>query len=141
MRPQLKRRGFTLIELLVAFAILAMTLAQLLTGVSGGVRNETRADFLLRAARQGASQIEALGVDAPPPFGETSGRYPDGLFWLLSVAPGQSLQGPSGAPIATSFRARLEIKKPSGYGETFVLSTVKVKAIDPQQQQQQGRRP
>lgn len=136
MHAQLKRRGFTLIESLAAFAILAMTLSQLLNGVSGGVRNESRADFLMRATRQGSSQLEALGIDAPPPFGETSGRYPDGLLWNLSVAPGKSVQGPSGAPIATSFRARLEIRKPSGYGETLVLSAFKVKAIDPQQQLQ-----
>ncbi|PPD46205.1 MAG: general secretion pathway protein GspI [Methylocystis sp.] len=135
MRPSLKRGGFTLIESLAAFAILAMALSQLLQGVSGGVRNESRADFLLRATRQGASQLDALGVDTPPPFGETSGRYPDGLIWSLSVAPGRSAQGPGGATLATSFHARLEIRRPSGYGETLILSTAKVKAIDPQQQQ------
>jgi general secretion pathway protein I len=140
MRRQLKRRrGFSLIESLVAFAILAMTLSQLLNGVSGGVRNESRADFLTRAARQGASQLEALGVDDAPPIGETSGRYPDGLFWFLSVAPNAAIPGANGEPIATSFRARLEIRKPSGYGETLILSTLKVKAIDPQQQQQLQR--
>lgn len=134
MRLRLKsREGFSLIESLAAFAILAMTLTQLLNGVSGGARNESRADFLFRAARQGAAHLEALGVDNPPPFGETSGRYPDGLFWFLSVTPGRSVTGPMNqAPIATSFHARLEIKKPSGYGETFTLSTVKIKAVEPQ---------
>jgi general secretion pathway protein I len=126
------RRGFSLIESLAAFAILAMTLTQLLNGVSGGVRNESRADFLTRAARQGASQLDALGVDGSVPLGETSGRYPDGLYWFLSVAPGRTVAGPGGAPVATSFHARLVIKKPSGFGETFTLSTVKIKAVDTQ---------
>lgn len=134
MRLRLKsREGFSLIESLAAFAILAMTLTQLLNGVSGGARNESRADFLFRAARQGAAHLEGLGVDGPPPFGETSGRYPDGLYWFLSVTPGRTVAGAMNqAPIATSFHARLEIKKPSGYGESFTLAVVKIKALEPQ---------
>jgi type II secretory pathway pseudopilin PulG len=106
------RRGFSLIEALAAFAILAMSLGQLLNGVSGGVRNEARADFLQRASREGASQLEALGVDGPVPFGQTSGRYPDGLYWFLTVTPGPNAMGPSGQPLATSFHAELVIRNP-----------------------------
>lgn len=127
MRTRLRsRRGFSLIEALAAFAILAISLGQLLNGVSGGVRNEARADFLLRAARQGASQLDALGVDGPIPFGESSGRYPDGLFWFLSVTSGPPTTNPAGAPKVSSFQARLIVKKASGYGDTFTLSTVKL---------------
>ncbi|QGM99462.1 general secretion pathway protein GspI [Methylocystis parvus] len=108
-----------------------MTLTQLLNGVSGGARNESRADFLFRASRQGASHLEALGVDAPPPLGQTSGRYPDGLYWFLDVTPGKTIAGAAGGkPIAISFHARLEIRKPSGYGETFTLSAFKIKALE-----------
>lgn len=131
------KRGFSLIEALAAFAILTMALAQLLNGVSGGARNEARADFLLRATRQGASHLDSLGVDGPIPFGETSGRYPDGLYWKLSVSAGKSVTGPNNIPIAMSYHARLEVLRPTGYGERFILSTVKIKAID--QQQQQGQ--
>ncbi len=134
MRAGLKsRQGFSLIEALAAFAILALVLSQLLSGVSGGARNESRADFLLRAAREGASQLDALGVDNQIPFGETSGRYPDGLVWSLSVTPGKSVNGLSGTPIATSFHVRLVIQRPSGFGELFTLSTVKVKVVEPRQ--------
>jgi len=128
------RRGFSLIEALAAFAILAMSLGQLLNGVSGGVRNEARADFLQRASREGASQLEALGVDGPVPFGQTSGRYPDGLYWFLTVTPGPNAMGPNGQPLATSFHAELVIKKPSGFGETFTLSTLKIKPVAQQGQ-------
>ena len=131
MRARLtSRRGFTLIESLAAFAILALVLSQLLSGVSGGVRNESRADFLLRATRQGASQLDALGTDGQIPAGETRGRYDDGLIWSLVVALGTNMKGPTGAPIATSFRARLVIQRPSGYGESLTLSTVKLLAFE-----------
>jgi len=139
------RRGFSLVEALAAFAILAMSLGQLLNGVSGGVRNESRADFLLRASRQGAAQLDALGVDGPVAFGQTSGRYADGLYWFLTVTPGPSAVsaaggvnatgagGPNGQLTATSFHAELVIRKPSGFGETLTLATLKIKPVVPQQ--------
>lgn len=126
MRSRLDaHRGFTLLEALVAFAILALALSQLLAGVSGGVRNESRADFLMRAARHGASQLDALGASGQAPLGETSGRYEDGLVWRLSVTQGRSVKGPTGAIIAAGFRARLTIERPSGYADKLVLSTAK----------------
>ncbi len=128
MRVRLKwRKGFTLIEALGAFAILAITLGQLLNGVSGGVRNEARADFLLRASREGASQIDALGVDGTVQSGETSGKYPDGLNWILTVSPGPVVPIVGGGQTISSFHVKLIIMKPSGYGERFTLSTVKLK--------------
>jgi hypothetical protein len=98
--------------------------------VSGGVRNEARADFLLRAARQGASQLEALGVAGSVSPGETSGRYPDGLVWTLSVAPGRRIPGQVGAAVE-SYRARLVIRRPAGHGDSLILSTVKLMVIQP----------
>ena len=128
MRVRIKwRKGFTLIEALGAFAILAISLGQLFNGVSGGVRNEARADFLLRASRQGGSQIDALGVDGTVPFGETSGKYPDGLNWVLSVSPGPTVPLVGAGLSITSFRLRLVVIKPSGYGERFTLTAVKMK--------------
>ena len=120
------RRGFTLLEALAAFAILALALSQLLAGVSGGARNESRADFLIRAARHGASHLDSLGADGTIAAGETSGRYEDGLVWRLTVRQGRTVKGATGAVIAASFPARLIIARPSGYADAFVLSTVKL---------------
>jgi hypothetical protein len=131
MRGQLNlRRGFTLLEALAAFAILALALSQLLAGVSGGARNESRADFLMRAARHGTSQLDTLGADGNIAIGESSGRYEDGLVWRLMVRQGRAVKGPTGAIIAASFPARLIIERPSGYADAFVLSTVKVIAYE-----------
>jgi type II secretory pathway pseudopilin PulG len=124
------RRGFSLVESLTAFAILALSLSQLLNGVGLGARNEARADFLLRAARQGASHLDSLGVDGPLPIGQTTGRYSDGLSWSLLVTPGDSARGPQGAALAETFHARLTISKPNGVGERFTLQTTKIRAVE-----------
>lgn len=120
-------KGFTLIEALVAFTILTICLGQLLKGVSGGVRNETRADFLLSASRQCASQIEALGIESELKSGETRGVYRDGLIWSLVVKPVRSVSSSPSGPIISTFYAQLEIKKPNGFGDSLHFSTIKIK--------------
>ncbi|MCX7898585.1 MAG: prepilin-type N-terminal cleavage/methylation domain-containing protein [Methylocystis sp.] len=120
-----RRRGFTLIEALAAFAILTAVLAQLLVGVSGAARNETRADFLLRASRQGMSQLETLGADGALPMGVTDGRYDDGLLWRLVVEPGVASAAQLGAPTASSYHVQLAIRRPDGDG-SLTLATVKI---------------
>ena len=115
-----------MVEALAAFAILTVVLSQLLTGVSGAARNESRADFLLRASREGQSQLETLGVEGAIQSGETSGRYDDGLEWTLTVEPRQILKGATGTPIAASFLAHLVIHKSPAGKETLTLSTVKI---------------
>lgn len=121
-----ERSGFTLVEALAAFAILTVVLSQLLTGVSGAARNESRADFLLRASREGQSQLEALGIEGAIQSGETNGRYEDGLEWTLTIEPRQILKGATGAPVAASYLARLVVYKAPAGKETLTLSTVKI---------------
>jgi len=129
-----KRDGFTLIEALVAFAILALALAQLLAAAGAGALNESRADFYLRAARLGRSQLEALGVDAPLALGETNGRYDDGLLWTLVVAPYRQSHSPAGGAVTSSFWARLTIRRPLPQAvsrESLTLSTLKLVTTQP----------
>lgn len=135
-RTRSSRGGFTLIEALVAFAVLALGLSSLLQGVGGGARNESRADFLLRATRQGQSQLAALGSDTPLAPGQASGRYDDGLLWNLSVEPHRVFKAPAGAAGAASLLARLVIRKPvpgAAALDTLVLTTIKLIAIDARQ--------
>ena len=133
MQPDLKRkRGFTLIETLVAFAILALAMSQLLAAAGGGAENDRRADFLLRGARLGQSQLAALGVDGPIQQGETRGRYDDGLYWSLRVEPHRTLTSSTGDPVVASFWARLTISRPtprSAPHEDLTLTTLKIVSL------------
>lgn len=105
------RNGFTLVESLAAFAILALFLAGLLNGVSGAVRNEDRADFLMRASVLGQSQLEAIGISAPIVIGETTGRSDDGLRWTLTIEPYGATGSPSTVQNMIAYWARLTIRK------------------------------
>lgn len=140
MRPGLIRRdGFTLIEALVAFAILALAMAQLLAAASGAALNESRADFFLRAARLGQSQLDALGVDAPISLGETNGRYDDGLLWTLVVTSHRQVKSPAGSAVTSSYWARLTVRRPSpqfASRESLTLATLKLVTIQPDAVQQ-----
>jgi type II secretory pathway pseudopilin PulG len=122
------RRGFTLIEGLAAFAILTAVLGQLLAGVSGAARNESRADFLERAARQGTSQLESLGADGSMPLGSFDGRYDDGLLWRLVVQPADAIASQGGGPKTTSYAIKLMINRPDGEGG-LTLTTVKIVSV------------
>jgi hypothetical protein len=128
------RRGFALIEALVAFLILALALGALLQGVGLGARNESRGDFLLRAARQGRSQLEGLGVATPLVVGETSGRYADGLLWSLAIGPCRSAADPAGLAETIACLVGLTIRRPGGAapGDILTLRTVKIDASRPQ---------
>jgi prepilin-type N-terminal cleavage/methylation domain-containing protein len=126
-----RRRGFTLIEALVAFAILALSLGQLLRSVSAGAENERRADFMTRAAADGQSQLAALGAELPLVAGETAGRYDDGLVWTLNVARDRAIASVGGAPLVTAWRVRLEIRSPTAAAQGLTLVGEKLIAPEP----------
>jgi general secretion pathway protein I len=126
-----RRTGFTLIETLVAFAVLALAMSQLMAALSGGARNESRADFLLRASREGQSHLDAVGVEGPIVQGETNGAYDDGLVWNLNVEPYIAVEAPLGNGGLKSFWLRLTIRRPGaqeGARESLTLTTLKVVA-------------
>jgi hypothetical protein len=121
------RRGFTLIEALVAFVILTLSMGSLMQGLGGGARNESRGDFLLRASRQGRSQLEGLGAATPLAPGETSGRYGDGLAWRLSVRQIRDAAGADGMGRTIAYLAQLTVRRPGGgTAESLTLTTVKL---------------
>jgi type II secretory pathway pseudopilin PulG len=131
-RARETRGGFTLIESLVAFVILTLALGALMQGLGGGARNESRGDFLSRAARQGRSQLETLGAATPLSAGESSGRYGDGLVWRLLVSPYRSVVAADGAGRTTAYLARLTVRRPGGGSpghESLTLTTVKVAVV------------
>jgi len=124
-----RRRGFTLVETLVAFAVLAVAMSQLMTALGGAAQNESRADFFLRASREGQSQLDALGVTGGIVQGETNGSYEDGLLWSLKVEPYVTLQSPMRNGGVASFWALLTIRRPGsreGATQSLTLATLKI---------------
>ncbi len=124
-----RRRGFTLVETLVAFAVLAVAMSQLMTALGGAAQNESRADFFLRASREGQSQLDALGVTGRIAQGETNGRYEDGLLWSLKVEPYVTLESPMRTGEVASFWALLTIRRPGsreGATQSLTLATLKI---------------
>jgi general secretion pathway protein I len=79
--------GFTLIEVLVALAILAISLAALMSVLATGldrqrqVRDETTALSLARSLMAQADSATSL------PGGGTHGAFPNGFTWARHVAP------------------------------------------------------
>jgi len=127
-----RRDGFTLVETLVAFAVLALAMSQLMTALSGAAQNESRADFYLRASREGQSQLDALGVEGRIERGETNGSYEDGLLWDLKVEPYLTVKSPMRTGEVVSFWAHLTIRRP-GLQEvarqSLTLTTLKIVTI------------
>jgi hypothetical protein len=102
-------------------------MGSLMQGLGGGARNEARGDFLLRASRQGRSQLEALGIATPLAPGETTGRYKDGLAWRLSVQQIRDVAATDGMGRTIAYLARLTVRRPGeGATETLTLATVKL---------------
>ena len=129
MRPGLaRRRGFTLIEALAAFAILALSLGQLLRSIGLGAENERRADFLNRATADGQSHLAALGLSLPLAAGDSSGHYDDGLRWDLTVARDRSGSSTAGGSLVIGYRVRLDIHPSSGNAPELTLVAEKLVA-------------
>lgn len=127
------RDGFTLVEALVAFAILSLVMSGLLEGISGGVRNEARAEFLLRAARLGRSQLDQLGISSPIVPGETAGYYDGGLTWTLTIQPLQPVVSSSAIPKIAAYWAQITIRRPAerrSEPDAFSITTLKLIPIE-----------
>jgi type II secretory pathway pseudopilin PulG len=126
-----RRRGFTLIEALAAFAILALSLGQLLRSIRAGAENERRADFLMRATTDGQSHLAALGAAVPLVAGETTGRYEDGLVWTLSVARDRAISSVAGAPLVIAYRVRLEVRLATAPGQALDFVAERLSYLQP----------
>lgn len=134
----MRRNGFTLVEALAALAILALSLAALLSGVSGAARNDDRADFLLRASRLARSQLDAVGIAAPIVVGETTDRSDDGLRWTLTMEPFKVAGAPSAAPKTISYWARLTIRKDAAGNASQTMTFVTLKLVQSKEPQSES---
>lgn len=79
--------GFTLIEVLVAFATATLGIVVLYSTLAGYQRQAAAADMRERILAQAQSQLDAVGISTPLSPGVTSGVYPNGASWRMTVAP------------------------------------------------------
>ena len=79
--------GFTLIEVLVALAILAISLAALMSVLATGLDRQRR----VRNESEGLALAQSLMAEAqaitPLLPGDSNGTFPDGFTWRREIAP------------------------------------------------------
>jgi len=118
--------GFTLFEVLIAFVILALALAALLPGFSGGARSLDVADRYTTAALLAESRLEAVGRAEALREGVTSGTFDNGFRWQLEVARVDRLD-PEGNLPAAAYHLTLRVLWQAGDDEReIVLETLRL---------------
>jgi general secretion pathway protein I len=78
-------RGFTLIEVLIALAILAVSLAVVLTTVSDSLTRTRRGEQELIATSFAQSLLSRVGIDLALKGSDANGEAPGGFSWRLAV--------------------------------------------------------
>lgn len=86
-RERNKEAGFTLVEVVVALAILALSLAVLLSVISNGIQRADNAKKLAQAGSLAQSLLAKLGSETPIQQGQTSGEFPEGFRWRVRTEP------------------------------------------------------
>lgn len=82
-----KEAGFSLVEVIVALAILALSLAVLLSVISNGIQYADRAEKLARAGTLAQSLLAGIGTEVPIQPGQTAGEFPEGFRWRVRAEP------------------------------------------------------
>jgi general secretion pathway protein I len=115
-----RNAGFALVEVLVAFAIVTIVLAALYQAVAGAYRGYARVQVREQTLALARAHLEAIGIDAPLQPGESTGTYPTGVAWHLTVEPVETASAKG-----RGFRVLLQALDPAGRPllglETFKL--------------------
>ena len=84
----MKRRtsaGFTLLEVLVATALVGIAVAALMGGISGALRNLSRAEGYEKAVLVGRAQLNRLLVEEKLEPGRLAGRWDADYRWVAET--------------------------------------------------------
>ncbi len=85
--------GFTLLEVLVATALMGIAVAALMSGLSGSLRNLSRAEAYEKAVLVGRAQLNRLLVEETLTPGQLAGQWDESVRWEAEIRPWD----PSGA--------------------------------------------
>ncbi len=94
------QRGFALVEILVAFAILAIGLGAISTGIAVAMRSDGRIQTTRVALRLAQSRLETAGIVRPLAVGRSEGLTMPNYRWRETISAVQWRAGPPRPPEA-----------------------------------------
>ncbi len=77
--------GFTLLEVLMATALAGIAVAALLAGISGSLRNLSRAEAYEKAVLVGRAQFNRLLIEETLEPGHFAGRWDNDYRWAADI--------------------------------------------------------
>lgn len=118
--------GFTLVEVLVAFAIVSLCLASLYSALALHSSQIAVTDMHRQTLAFARTHLDSFGESLPAEGSPTTGRYPNGTRWQLSIR-AVSVDGAIDAASRPFFVA-LEVFDRSGHS-VIVLDSIKMLAV------------
>ncbi len=94
------QRGFALVEILVAFAILAIGLGAISTGIAVAMRSDGRTQTTRVALRLAQSRLETAGIVRPLAVGRSEGLTMPNYRWRETISAVQWRAAPQRPPEA-----------------------------------------
>lgn len=140
-------RGFTLLEVLAAIAMLAIVFVVGVGALGRAAQNVATSAALDTAVEHAQSLLAEQGLTAPLEAGRTSGTFPDGMAWTLTIralpratnasdndAAALPQQGAMFAQASAIDLYQLDVAVQYGAGRTLRLSTQRAQAAPGGQQ-------
>jgi len=128
--------GFTLLEVLVATALVGIAAAALMSGLSGSLRNLSRAEGYEKAVLVARAQMSRLLIEEKLKPGNLEGRWDESYRWEAEVAPwdpgGRAPVNPDVVPEMAVIKVRVFWKGVQGEKQV-TLETCKYQGWSPPQ--------
>lgn len=126
MRPGAARdAGFSLFEALIALVIVSLGMSSFYAAIGGSYRAQSRIKAATATVEQARSQLDGLGADVALEAGSSSGRYPSGARWQMTVTPLSTKDARDPSPTPPAFWVVLQVRDGRGR-PILLLETAKI---------------